>query len=439
MAGDYMPPTFSVECVGYGGQAKLDIKELWYTVDIILKVTHAHIDGVQQRNSRRWDVTLFPECQDTLDRIKYEHMDSEIHTCNGKIVRIIDPLEIVTEVTVRKVPMYWSYQRIVNIFSTYGSIKHMEKERYRDSDAEGTELSGKWNGNLRIQMIIRSKLPSGITISDETLEIFHRNQEHTCSTCGLTGHTFYECTTPKSQRLNIFDLDDFPGIPARPQPQNNDQDEESDTESFSSASLHGPELDHESNAQGATRENDAAQGINQEEDLLVSQRATQRNNAEATHSANQENTSAQSATSTPLGLTTQITTLFSSETPVVNPSTMQNLTNSLSASELSSEEENVTESENINIAKLDKDIKISSVPSNQDNQRKLSERRPRGSSTTSHEETLIGASGNRNDVIIENENESEPFSQVFINRTKQRMKKKKQKTSEDISSKALWV
>ena len=104
---------------------------------------------------------------------------------------------------------------------------------------------------------------------------------------------------------------------------------------------------------------------------------------------------------------------------------------------MSSEEESVIESENI--AKLDKDIKISSVPSNQVNQRKLSERRPRGSSTTSTEETLIGASGNRNDDVMENENESEPFSQVFINRIKQRMKKKKQKTSEDISSRALWV
>ena len=147
---DYMPPTFGVECMGYGGKTKLDIKEMWHTVDRILKVTHAHIDGVQQRKARRWDVTLFPECQDTLDRIKFEHMDSEIQTSNGKVVRIFDPLETVTEVTVRKVPMYWSYQRIVNIFSSYGNIKHIKKERYRDSDAKGTSLSGKWNGNLRI-------------------------------------------------------------------------------------------------------------------------------------------------------------------------------------------------------------------------------------------------------------------------------------------------
>ena len=201
---EYMQPTFRIEGLGHGAAGKLDIKEVWHTVDRVLQVTHAHIDGVQQRNAWRWDVTLFPECQDTLDRIKFEYMDSEIQICNDKSVKIFDPLETVTEVTVRKVPMYWSYQRIVNIFSSYGSIKHIKKETYRNQDAEGTSFSGKWNGNLRIQMVIRSKLPSGITISDETIEIFHRNQEHTCRTCGLTGHKFYECDTPRPQRLNIF-------------------------------------------------------------------------------------------------------------------------------------------------------------------------------------------------------------------------------------------
>ena len=80
-------------------------------------MAHAQIDGVQSRSFRRWDVTLFPEFQDTLDRIKCEHMDTELQICNGKVVRILDPLETITEVIVRKVPMYWSQQRIINIFS----------------------------------------------------------------------------------------------------------------------------------------------------------------------------------------------------------------------------------------------------------------------------------------------------------------------------------
>ena len=97
---EYMQPTYSIECVNYrGGSTKLDIKDIWYTVARVLNVDHREIDGVQQRNVKRWDITLFPECQETLDRIKYDFMDSEIRICNDKLIRILDPLETVTEVT----------------------------------------------------------------------------------------------------------------------------------------------------------------------------------------------------------------------------------------------------------------------------------------------------------------------------------------------------
>ena len=117
-----------------------------------------------------------------------------------------------------------------------------------------------------------------------------------------------------------------------------------------------------------------------------------------------------------------------SKTSNGNQSSVLNRTTSPSASELSSDDESETDLFS---------NQISSIASTQNQQRKLSERIPRESSTTSTEETLLGAIGNDN-VVIDNENESEPFSQVFINRTKQRMDKKKQKTSEDIT-KALWV
>ena len=195
------------------------MQEVWFTVSRILKVDHSKIDGVQQRSIRRWDVTLFPQYQSTFDRLKFDFMDSELRICNDKIVRIIDPLETVTEVTVRKVPMYWSNMRIVKIFEGYGVIKNIRKERYSNEDAEGTPFVGLWNGNLHIKMVLRTKIPSGITISGETIEIFHRDQDHTCRTCGLPGHKFFECRTPKAERLNVFSLEDFPPGVTRQQQQ----------------------------------------------------------------------------------------------------------------------------------------------------------------------------------------------------------------------------
>ena len=90
------PPTFSIECVDLrNNQVKLDIKAVWYLQD-----------------------------QDTCDRIKSDWMDQEIPKDVGKVVRILDPLENITEVTVRKIPMYWSQQILRKIFKY--EISHVQ-------------------------------------------------------------------------------------------------------------------------------------------------------------------------------------------------------------------------------------------------------------------------------------------------------------------------
>ena len=75
--------------------------------------------------------------------------------------------------------------------------------------------------------------------------------------------------------------------------------------------------------------------------------------------------------------------------------------------------------------------------SNSSKQRQFSERRPRSSSTTSAEDTLNGAIGNRRDLVDEL-HDSEPFSQVFINRTKERMLKKKHKANGRVTTKQVY-
>ena len=199
--------------------AKLTIQDVWTTVEETLQVPHDAIDGVQQRSAKRWDVTLQPHAFEIYKRIRDEQMGSEIRINTGKSVTISNPYEIITGVTVRKVPMYWSKQRVLQIFSKYGTVKSIKKERYRTADANGTTFEGLWNGNLYIQMILKERIPSGITIADTNIEIYYRSQEPTCRTCGLMGHKFYECRTPKTQRTNIFNLDDFPNLTQRQPPQ----------------------------------------------------------------------------------------------------------------------------------------------------------------------------------------------------------------------------
>ena len=86
-----------------------------------------------------------------------------------------------------------------------------------------------------------------------------------------------------------------------------------------------------------------------------------------------------------------------------------------SASELSSDGESDIETNDINNRRVINELLESKMDaSSQDRQRKYSERRPRVSSTTSPKETSTGAFGYRCESLGI-ENESEPFSQVFIN------------------------
>ena len=65
--------------------------------------------------------------------------------------------------------MYWSQHRVLGIFSRYGNVRSIKKEMYRDIDADGTTFSGLWNGNLRIQMVLKQRIPLGITISNTAI------------------------------------------------------------------------------------------------------------------------------------------------------------------------------------------------------------------------------------------------------------------------------
>ena len=74
--------------------------------------------------------------------------------------------------------------------------------------------------------------------------------------------------------------------------------------------------------------------------------------------------------------------------------------------------------------------------------RRLSERRPRASSTTSNEDANGGTSATPNTTDNEDENpDIEPFSQVFINRTRERMLKKKYKVGNFLTDQGSgqWV
>ena len=86
-------------------------------------------------------------------------------------------------------------------------------------------------------------------------------------------------------------------------------------------------------------------------------------------------------------------------------------------------------------------VLLQNLPFNNFENRRLSERRPRSSSTTTAEEEDIDSHlgpVHTSDMGYD-QSGSEPFSQVFVNRTKERMSKKKHKKSENSPNLGYWV
>ena len=475
--------SFSVQAVvphGSVGVTKLDMKDVWSAVEQEMGITHDHIDGVQQWSNRRWDITLQPQSQEIYNNIQIGYMEKQFRTATGKLVKITDPLETVTEITVRKVPMYWSQHRVLAIFSKYGIVKHMRKERYRHTDAEGTTFTGLWNGNLRIQMVIKAAIPSGITISGVTLQIFHYGQQPTCRTCGIVGHLFYECKTPRPQRRNVFNLEDFPELPTRQQTPQHDagetssqHDEMSSQHSERTASQHDGEASSQHDEEVSSRhgeetssQHDAASqdemhpedGVShQEEERSGTDAESINQNTPANESGSDSDTESFSSVSgfehhlqldTVINEdVTSVPSVTITETPLIDiqeviSEDLHDLANPLehtSSTPVTSSTLNAIPEQDTSGTLVNKENPARN--SKQSNKRKDSQRRPRTSSTTSTEDvSTVSGQGPVHTYYLENDqDEAEPFSQVFINRTKERMLKKKSKRNENTSNEGLWV
>ena len=472
---------------------KLDIKDVWSIVDQSMKVTHEQIDGVQQLSNRRWDVTLHPQARDVYTRLQIDFMDREITTSTGKLVKITDPLENITEVTVRKVPMHWNQRRVPTIFSKYGTIKHIRKERYRQQDAEGTTFIGLWNGSLRIKMVVRTPIPSGLTIADTTLEIFYRNQQPTCRTCGLIGHKFYECETQTVDRINVFNMGDFPELPTGQQQAPQQQQAAADTEAphqqqqqAEAADTEAPHHHQQQQQQAAAgtdapyQQQQAAAGTEepyQQQQQTAGTEApppqqptgpldTPQHHTETSpppqdnedehlndsDSSSESDSDAESFSSASepsmVDSLREEEELHNQATPVEHRApvgvgdTATSSTTSTPIANSAPSSSRVTDLYSVaGISDMRHPVLLQNLPSNNSANRRFSERRPRSSSTTTAEEDDIDNNlgpAHTND-IEDDHGGSEPFSQVFVNRTKERMSKKKHKKSENSPNLGYWV
>ena len=181
-------------------------------VEYEIEVSYEDVVGVQRRGLHSFDIMIKREEYAKYIDILNGFKDKKIELSNGKIVTVINPYERLTYVVVRGFPMHWEIEKMNRIISYYGEIRQVINERYSAKAAEGTRYDGKWNGNIKYKMKLRTRIPCGLTVCDERLQVYYPEQEQACRKCDLRGHKWFNCKTPFRERRNIFNMEDFPEL-----------------------------------------------------------------------------------------------------------------------------------------------------------------------------------------------------------------------------------
>ena len=192
--------------------AQLYIQDVYELVEYEIEVSYEDVVGVQRRGLHSFDIMIKREEYAKYIDILNGFKDRKIELSNGKIVTVINPYERLTYVVVRGFPMHWEIEKMNRIISYYGEIRQVINERYSAKAAEGTRYDGKWNGNIKYKMKLRTRIPCGITVCDERLQVYYPEQEQACRKCDLRGHKWFNCKTPFRERRNIFNMEDFPEL-----------------------------------------------------------------------------------------------------------------------------------------------------------------------------------------------------------------------------------
>ena len=194
----------------------LNLDDAVEVIEEILLLHHTDVFGLQKFGTdiRKINVSV---SDDAFYRNEVQEcLDERVSVLSGKIVTVCLPNTAVTEVYVKHAPMDWSVARFTRIFSFYGDIKKIDDGEIGANEIlrrGGENYVGKTNGIRKIRMKIRKQIPSSLTVDDERIEIYHRNQVRTCFKCG-GGHLRKDCPCrdPKDFK-NRFTLDQFPLLP----------------------------------------------------------------------------------------------------------------------------------------------------------------------------------------------------------------------------------
>ena len=182
--------------------------------EVLEKFLHLHPDDLEALqmhgpNPRRVDVsTRSIGIWSTRDL--FTQINKKFALSSGKNVTICRPYDDYTDIRVKRIPLFWSTEKIKRIFNFYGEVKSIVEERIKAPDTH-KDYSGLRNGNYKLKMNLKRAIPSTLIISDHKFEIWYKGQVPSCWRCGKA-HRKSDCRTKFDNFVNKFSYDEFPEI-----------------------------------------------------------------------------------------------------------------------------------------------------------------------------------------------------------------------------------
>ena len=200
--GSYSPPLRRKDSFGLEFNAYPDMKSVGEILFETMGIAIDAIAGIQHLNRNRIVVKMRFNVEFVELMKKYEDKSVEVGSLSAKIINLSKSY---TYVSVRNAPFELEDDMIVNILSRYGKVENLRNNKF----AVGP-FKGLLNGVRTVKMWIRENIPSSCSIRGHNISFMYSGQVRTCFKCGLSGHMVKDCNVDTSERVNIFDEDDFP-------------------------------------------------------------------------------------------------------------------------------------------------------------------------------------------------------------------------------------
>ena len=215
-----------------------------------LKIKYDEIIGFQPLNRHKVVIQFDKSYAYHSFCDKYDEKDIDIG--NGKSVRVVNLSRQYTYVSIRYAPFNMENAVLEGILKNYGKVYGIRLNRYAHGKEEGL-----LNGTRTARMELKRGIPSSMTIHGFNIVFYYNGQMKTCYKCGRESHMAAECMYEVEDRINVFNVTEFPEIPGKKR----NADDEGNKDSIETTQKTQEKEEHGKNVSEKQRSEDETQQV----------------------------------------------------------------------------------------------------------------------------------------------------------------------------------